>query len=56
MKENNMTSFEEVNQTELELVEGGIGPFVAGFIIGAAFVAGVAVGLELANRTGDCPK
>jgi len=41
-------SFEEVNQTELQQVEGG-GAFIVGFVIGAVFVAGVAVGVKLAT-------
>jgi len=45
-----VTSFQEVNQTELEQVEGGVAPFVAGFIVGAAFVAGVYVGVQLAKN------
>ena len=49
-----MKSFEEVNQTELEQVEGGIGAFVAGFIVGMVFVGGVAVGIQLTK--GECTK
>jgi len=48
MKENTVKSFEEVNQTELQQVEGG-GAFIVGFVIGAVFVAGVAVGVKLAT-------
>ncbi len=46
-----MANFQAIDETELAQIDGGIGPFVAGFIIGAAFVAGVAVGMELAKRT-----
>jgi|SoiMetStandDraft_5_1073268.scaffolds.fasta_scaffold3257449_1 lactobin A/cerein 7B family class IIb bacteriocin len=44
-----MTSLQAIDQAELAQIEGGIGAFVAGFIIGAAFVAGVYVGIQLAK-------
>lgn len=59
MKENNVTSFEEVNRAELVQVEGG-SAFIVGFCIGAVFVAGVAVGIKLAQDqpagNGECTK
>lgn len=44
-----LTSLQAIDQAELAQVEGGIGAFVAGFIVGSAFVAGVYVGIQLAK-------
>ena len=44
-----MTEFQTVSESELQNIEGGIGAFVAGFIVGMAFVAGVYVGVQLAK-------
>lgn len=51
-----MSQFQTVSESELLSVDGGIAPFVAGFIVGSVFVAGVAVGVYLANKDqGSCP-
>ena len=40
---------DELSEEDLQTVSGGIGAFVAGFLVGSVFVAGVAVGVMLAD-------
>ena len=50
-----MTEFQTVSESELQSIEGG-SAFLVGMVIGAAFVAGVYVGVRLAsNSTEPCP-
>jgi lactobin A/cerein 7B family class IIb bacteriocin len=46
-----LSSFEALDPAALAEIDGGIGPFVAGFIVGSAFVAGVYVGIQLAKNS-----
>ena len=51
-----MTEFQTVSESELQSIEGGFSAFVVGMIIGGAFVAGVAVGIQLASKgQAPCP-
>jgi lactobin A/cerein 7B family class IIb bacteriocin len=36
-----------LNDIELAEIDGGIGPFLAGFLVGAAFGTGVVVGVAI---------